>query len=62
MGQLTSSERSLGAAILIIMAIVGIAMAAAGRADTLGVHGAMVLFYSLGLLVLLRWRRLNRLF
>lgn len=53
MGQLTSSERSLGAAILIIMAIVGIAMAAAGRADTLGVHGAMVLFYSLGLLVLL---------
>jgi cytochrome c oxidase cbb3-type subunit I len=50
MGQLTTRERDRAAAILLVLAIVGIAMAAAGRFDPLGVHGAIVLLYSLGLL------------
>jgi cytochrome c oxidase cbb3-type subunit I len=53
MGQLTSGERELGAAILIVLAIVGIAMAAAGQTDPLGIHGGMVFVYCLGLLFLL---------
>ncbi|WP_322885612.1 cytochrome-c oxidase, cbb3-type subunit I (plasmid) [Sinorhizobium medicae] len=53
MGQLTTGERDLAAAILLVLAIVGIAMAAAGRFDPIGVHGAIVLLYSLGLLYLI---------
>ncbi|MGX5722333.1 cytochrome-c oxidase, cbb3-type subunit I [Shinella zoogloeoides] len=53
MGQLTTGERDLGAIILIILAVIGIAMAAAGRSDVLGTHGAMVLLYSLALLFVL---------
>src|SRR5690606_28660236 len=53
MGQLTTRERDLGAIILIILAVIGIAMAAAGRSDVLGIHGAMVLLYSLALLFVL---------
>lgn len=50
MGELTTRERDRAATILLVLAIVGIAMAAAGRFDPLGVHGAIVLLYSLGLL------------
>lgn len=53
MGQLTTRERDLAAAILVVLAVVGIAMAAVGRADPLGVHGAIVLLYSLALLYLI---------
>ncbi|AWI58299.1 cytochrome-c oxidase, cbb3-type subunit I [Sinorhizobium fredii] len=53
MGQLTMRERDLAAAILVVLAVVGIAMAAAGRADPLGIHGAIVLLYSLALLYLI---------
>ncbi|ACP26338.1 cytochrome-c oxidase, FixN chain [Sinorhizobium fredii NGR234] len=53
MGQLTTRERDLAASILVVLAVVGIAMAAAGRADPLGVHGAIVLLYSLALLYLI---------
>jgi len=53
MTQLTTGERQLGAIVLIALAILGIAMAAAGRTDVLGIHGAMVLLYSLALLFLL---------
>ncbi|WP_041409391.1 cytochrome-c oxidase, cbb3-type subunit I [Sinorhizobium fredii] len=53
MGQLTTRERDLAAAILVVLAVVGIAMAAAGRADPLGIHGAIVLLYSLALLYLI---------
>ena len=53
MGQLTSGERELGAAILILLAILGIAMAAVGQTDPLGIHGGMVFLYSLGLLFFL---------
>jgi cytochrome c oxidase cbb3-type subunit 1 len=49
MGQLTSGEREFGAAILILMAILGIAMAALGQTDPLGVHGGMIFLYSAGL-------------
>lgn len=53
MGQLTTGEREFGAAVLILLSIIGIAMAAVGRYDPLGIHGAIVLFYSVGLLFLL---------
>ena len=52
-GQLTSGERDLAGAVLIFMAIVGIAMAAVGGSEPLGIHGVMVLFYSCGLLFIL---------
>lgn len=45
MGQLTSGERELGAAILILMAILGIVMAAFGQTDPLGIHGGMIFLY-----------------
>jgi AraC-like DNA-binding protein len=53
MGQLTSGERELGAGILILLAILGIAMAAAGQTDPLGIHGGMIFLCSLGLLFFL---------
>nr|CAD6436058.1 cytochrome-c oxidase, cbb3-type subunit I [Rhizobium sp. Q54] len=51
-GRLTSGERQLAAVVLAVLAIIGIAMAAAGRADPLGVHGLLVLLYSGALLAL----------
>ena len=39
MEQLTSGERELGAVILIVLAIIGIVMAAVGQFDPLGIHG-----------------------
>ena len=50
MGQLTSGERELAAIVLILLIIVGITMAAIGRFDPIGVHGAMVVLYSAVLL------------
>ncbi|CAD7052632.1 cytochrome-c oxidase, cbb3-type subunit I [Pseudorhizobium endolithicum] len=45
-GQLTAGERQLSVVILIALVIIGIAMAAAGRFDPLGVHGVVVLLCS----------------
>ena len=50
MGQLTTRERELASAILVALAVIGIAMGVAGRSDPLGVHGAIVFFYSVALL------------
>ncbi len=49
---LTVSERQLSLAVLTLLALCGLAMAAAGRADALGVHGFIVLAFSLGLIFL----------
>src|SRR5690606_24561687 len=49
---LTVSERQLSLAVLTLLALCGLAMAAAGRAAALGVHGFIVLAFSLGLIVL----------
>ncbi|CAN7713555.1 cytochrome-c oxidase, cbb3-type subunit I [Rhizobium sp. LjRoot98] len=46
MGQLTTGEREFASAILLVLMILGIAMAAAGRFDPMGVHGGMVFLYS----------------
>jgi cytochrome c oxidase cbb3-type subunit 1 len=46
---LTRDERQAGLVILVVMFIVGLAMAAAGRADAFGVHGWIVLFSSAAL-------------
>ncbi len=48
--QLTSSERQSAAIILILAAVIGIAMAGFGRTDLLGIHGVIVLIYSLAVL------------
>ena len=53
MGQFTSGERDLASVVLIFMAIIGIGMAAVGGSDPLGIHGVMVLLYSVGLLFIL---------
>lgn len=53
MGQLTSGERDLGAAVLIVLAILGIVMAALGQTDPLGIHGGMIFLVSVGLLFVL---------
>lgn len=45
-GQLTAGERQLSVVILIALVIIGIAMAAAGRFDPLGIHGVVVLLCS----------------
>ena len=50
MGRLTTGEREVASAILVLLAVLGIAMAAVGGAETFGVHGVIILFYSLGLL------------
>jgi len=42
-GQLTKSERQSALVILLAVAAVGLAMAAAGRNDPIGVHGALVM-------------------
>ncbi|AHK47116.1 cytochrome-c oxidase, FixN chain (plasmid) [Ensifer adhaerens OV14] len=53
MGQLTTAERGLASAILILLALIGIAMGAAGRTDPLGVHGAIIFFYSVALIFII---------
>ena len=45
-GQLTAGERQLSVVILVALVIIGIAMAAAGRFDPLGIHGVVVLLCS----------------
>jgi cytochrome c oxidase cbb3-type subunit 1 len=47
--QLTSSERQYALVILVLAALCGLAMAAGGHGDPLGVHGFVVLIYSVGL-------------
>jgi cytochrome c oxidase cbb3-type subunit 1 len=47
--QLTLSERQYALVILVVAAICGLAMAAGGRGDPLGVHGIIVLLFSVGL-------------
>ncbi|EXL02329.1 cytochrome-c oxidase, cbb3-type subunit I [Aquamicrobium defluvii] len=49
---LTVSERQLSLVVLTALALCGLAMAAAGRADALGIHGFIVLAFSLGLIFL----------
>lgn len=49
-GQLTVGERQLSVVILVALVILGIAMAAAGRFDPLGIHGVVVLLCSGALL------------
>src|SRR5690349_20372702 len=50
LAQLTRNERLLGLAMLIALALVGLAMAAAGKSDPLGVHGFVGMAYSIPLL------------
>src|SRR5690606_27325390 len=52
-GHLTINERHLATIILLALTAVGIAMAAAGRADLLGAHGWIIALAGLGTLVLL---------
>ena len=53
MGQLTTGERDLSAVVLIALAILGVAMAAAGGSEPFGIHGVIILLYSLALLYVL---------
>ncbi|HEX6119233.1 MAG TPA: cytochrome-c oxidase, cbb3-type subunit I [Dongiaceae bacterium] len=46
-GQLTKTERQVALVILAALALLGLAMAAAGRSDPFGVHGAIVLLAAL---------------
>ena len=48
--QLTLGERHLAIVVLILVALAGLAMAVAGRADPMGVHGLIVMVASAGLL------------
>jgi cytochrome c oxidase cbb3-type subunit I len=48
--RLTLGERHLAIAILILVALAGLAMAVAGRADPMGVHGLIVMVVSAGLI------------
>ncbi|MFC3208222.1 cytochrome-c oxidase, cbb3-type subunit I [Aquamicrobium soli] len=47
--QLTLSERQYALVILVLAALCGLAMAAGGRGDPLGVHGIIVMIFSIGL-------------
>ncbi len=47
--QLTLSERQYALVILVLAALCGLAMAAGGRSDPLGVHGIIVMIYSVAL-------------
>ena len=44
---LTTTERQLAIVILGVLALCGLAMASAGRADPLGVHGLIVVLFSI---------------
>ena len=43
--QLTTSERQNALVILLLVFVVGVAMAAAGGSDPLGVHGVIVIVF-----------------
>jgi len=47
--QLTLTERQYALIILVLAALCGLAMAAGGRGDPLGVHGIIVMIFSIGL-------------
>ncbi|WP_366554865.1 cytochrome-c oxidase, cbb3-type subunit I [Aquibaculum sediminis] len=47
-GQLTKTERQFGLAIAVLVTLLGLAMAAAGRQDLLGVHGLIVVAFGVG--------------
>ena len=49
-GRLTSTERQYAAVVLSLLVVAGIAMAALGRNDALGVHGVLVILFAGGLL------------
>src|SRR5262245_16824957 len=51
--RLTVGERRIGFVILLVIAALGLAMAVAGRGETFGVHGFLVLFVSLAFCALL---------
>ncbi len=46
---LTVTERQWALITLLALALVGLAMAAGGRGDPLGVHGFIVLIFSVGM-------------
>lgn len=48
--KLTTSERQSAAVILLLVALAGIAMAAAGRNEAMGVHGLIVILFAGALL------------
>src|SRR5690606_12998648 len=48
--QLTSGEREGAAAILVALAVAGLAMAILGRGDPLAIHGAIVMVFAVALL------------
>jgi cytochrome c oxidase cbb3-type subunit 1 len=48
--QLTKEERQLAIGILILLSACGLAMAAAGRGDPLGIHGFLVMLCSIGMI------------
>lgn len=48
--QLNSTERQFAAVVLVMVAVAGVAMAAMGRSDTLGVHALLVILFAGGLL------------
>ena len=49
--QLTTGERQLAIVVLSLVALVGLAMAAAGRGDPIGVHGFIVIWqFAVGLI------------
>ncbi len=50
--QLTTGERQNALIILLCIFVTGVAMAAAGGSDPLGVHGLIVLLFGAGLAVL----------
>ena len=47
--QLTKGERQLSVIVLLALALAGLAMAVAGRADPLGIHGIIVVLFSAAL-------------
>ena len=51
--QLTKTERQVALIISIALALIGVAMAAAGRGDPFGDHGYLVMFFGLASIVLL---------
>jgi hypothetical protein len=48
--QLIKNERQLAIGMSVLLALIGLAMAGAGRGDPFGVHGLIVLVYSLGMI------------
>ena len=57
MTKLTVTERQIGLIICLVVAAIGLAMAAAGRGEPFGVQGFIVLFFALALsgFILAKW-------